>query len=64
MNNTFKFALGQTVTIAVSGETGEVLGRAEYTTAANNYFVRYKTADGRATECWWQENALTEAPQA
>ncbi len=54
----FKFNLGDRVAVEVSGETGEVLGRAEYTTAANNYFVRYKSTDGRAVETWWQEDAL------
>ena len=57
----FKFNLGDKVAVEVSGETGEVLGRAEYTTAANNYFVRYKSADGRAVETWWQEDALASA---
>lgn len=55
----FAFELGATVAISVSGETGTIVGRAEYTAAANNYLVRYKTADGRATEAWWQEDALT-----
>lgn len=55
---TFAFELNQEVTIAVSGEQGTVLGRAEYTTSSNTYYVRYRTADGRATEQWWQEDAL------
>lgn len=57
----FKFNLGEKVTVDVSGETGEVLGRAEYTTSANNYYVRYRAADGRAVEAWWQEDALKTA---
>lgn len=57
----FKFNLSEKVTVEVSGETGEVLGRAEYTTSANNYFVRYRSADGRAVEAWWQEDALKTA---
>jgi len=56
--NQFLYALGQGVRIAVSGEQGEVVGRAEYTTAENNYFVRYRSADGRAVEQWWPESAL------
>lgn len=44
--------------IAASGEAGEVLGRAEYTTAANNYYIRYQEATGRAVEAWWSEDAL------
>jgi poly-gamma-glutamate capsule biosynthesis protein CapA/YwtB (metallophosphatase superfamily) len=55
----FAFALNQPVRIAASGETGHVIGRAEYTTAGNNYYVRYQAADGRATEAWWAEDALT-----
>ena len=57
----FKHALGASVWIAVSGETGEVIGRAEYATAENNYYVRYKSADGRAVEAWWPESALNPA---
>lgn len=59
----FEFELGAKVTVDVSGETGEVLGRAEYVTAANTYFVRYRSADGRAVEAWWEENALRRADE-
>ena len=55
----FKFELQQTVTIAASGEAGEVLARAEYATSESSYYLRYKAADGRATEAWWSESALT-----
>lgn len=55
---TFKFPMNSTVKIAASGETGTVVGRAEYATSENCYFVRYKAADGKATENWWQESAL------
>lgn len=55
----FKFSLGDDVTIAASGETGEVIGRAEYADSSNQYFIRYKAGDGRATESWWSESALT-----
>ncbi|HHA2858088.1 TPA: hypothetical protein ACOFDH_000461 [Stenotrophomonas maltophilia] len=55
----FKFELGQQVNIAASGEGGEVIGRAEYTTSENTYYIRYKAADGRATESWWSESALS-----
>lgn len=54
----FKFALGSAVTIIASGETGEVIGRAEYMTSESSYPVRYKSADGRAVESWWGESAL------
>lgn len=54
----FKFQLGQTVVIATSGETGEVIGRAEYLASQPNYLIRYRCADGRAVEAWWTEDAL------
>jgi hypothetical protein len=54
----FKFKMGATVRIRASGEAGEVIGRAEYSTAINNYYLRYQSADGRATEAWWTEDAL------
>lgn len=57
----FQFEVGQQVAIQASGESGEVLGRAEYATAENNYLIRYKAADGRATEAWWAESALAAA---
>ncbi|MBR8027808.1 hypothetical protein KDX27_22650 [Burkholderia cenocepacia] len=55
----FKFSLGDNVTIAASGEAGEVIGRAEYADSSNQYYIRYKAGDGRATESWWSESALT-----
>ena len=54
----FKFNLGERVEITESGESGSVHGRAEYSEAANNYYVRYVAADGRAVESWWSEGAL------
>lgn len=57
----FKFDLSATVRIAASGEAGTVVGRAEYATSENSYLIRYKAADGRATEAWWQESALEDA---
>lgn len=58
------FELQQPVVITVSGETGEIIGRAEYTYADPSYCVRYKSADGRAVESWWAEGALTPAKAA
>lgn len=54
----FKFKLGQQVQIQVSSEAGEIIGRAEYTTTENTYNLRYKSADGRAVQAWWDESAL------
>jgi hypothetical protein len=63
INQPFKFALNDQVEIAVSGETGTVLGRAEYTISENNYYIRYRSTDGRAIENWWCESALQLAPK-
>lgn len=55
-----KFELKQAVTIAASGEVGEVVGRAQYLHSEPSYLVRYKSADGRAVESWWSESALAQ----
>jgi hypothetical protein len=57
--STFRFGLGQTVEIIASGERGEVIGRAEYSTCESGCLVRYKAGDGRAVESWWTQSALT-----
>jgi hypothetical protein len=54
----FKFDLSQEVTVDVSGESGVITGRAEYTADENMYRLRYKAADGRGVENWWPESAL------
>ncbi|ACR28680.1 hypothetical protein [Burkholderia glumae] len=54
----FSFNLGDRVAIAASGETGKIIGRADYAESAKSYFVRYKAADRRAVEAWWSEGAL------
>lgn len=54
----FKFNLGQKALIAVSGEVGNVVGRAEFLTSECLYVLRYATKDGQAREQWWAESAL------
>jgi len=54
----FKFCNGDKVMIECSGEEGVILGRAEYSTSENQYYLRYKAGDGRAVDSWWQESAL------
>lgn len=54
-----KYQLNQPVKIRASEEQGEIIGRAEYSTAEPGYLVRYKAADGRAVEAWWTQSALT-----
>lgn len=58
MDNDFKFKNSQVVKISVSGETGKVVGRADYLADERRYEVIYKAADGRAQRDWWAESAL------
>ncbi len=57
----FAFELDQHVSIIVSQERGQIIGRAQYSTSENSYFLRYQAADGRAVNAWWEESALTDA---
>lgn len=54
----FKFALGASVKLRCSEETGTVIGRAEYTNREPAYWVLYKAGDGRQVENWWDESAI------
>ncbi len=60
----FAFDLEQGVTISASGESGEVIGRAEYANGEDQYYVRYKANDGRAVEIWWGASALEATEEA
>ena len=59
---TFKFNLGQPVQISISGEQGQVRARGDGVERANQYLVHYKTAQGSATEQWWNEDQLESVP--
>jgi len=54
----FEFKMKQEVKIKVSGEQGEIIGRAEHKNSENQIRIRYKASDGGAVECWWPESAL------
>lgn len=47
------------VVIDVSGEECLVVGRAQFYDRENKYFLRYCDGQGRGTERWWGESALT-----
>jgi hypothetical protein len=53
-----EIAIGAAVVIVCSGETGNVIGRAEYAELGPQLLVRYKAADGRAVEKWWAVPAV------
>jgi hypothetical protein len=52
------YQLEQRVKLNMSGETGVVVGRAEYVNQGNQYHVRYVASDGRQVEDWFAEDAL------
>jgi|WetSurMetagenome_2_1015567.scaffolds.fasta_scaffold1035472_2 hypothetical protein len=54
----FKFELGDAAKLLHSHEEGGIIARAEYLTSENSYLFRYKAADGRQVENWWQESAF------
>jgi hypothetical protein len=58
MAKKFRFELGDRVTLKLTSESGEVIGRAEYIDSDPHYQIRYKTAEGRQTEIWWADSAL------
>jgi hypothetical protein len=55
----FRFGLGATPCITVSGEVGLVVARAEYVNAEPSYLLQYRRNDGVADEQWWRESALS-----
>ena len=55
----FKLDIGTPVEITVSGEKGEIIGRAQFASSKDQYFLRYKAGDGRAVESWWEESAIS-----
>lgn len=59
--NEFTYTMNQSVKISASGETGSIIARAEYAVGGNSYLIRYKAADGRAVENWWNEGAIEAA---
>lgn len=60
--NNFAHELGDSVTITASGETGKIIARAQYLHSNDQYYLRYKCADGRAVESWWGDDAIEELP--
>lgn len=60
--NDFEFDMGDTVHIKVSGEQGQVIGRADYKHDQNYFQIRYRTSNGTATTRWWGADALLKIP--
>ena len=54
----FKFELDQKVRLKVSGETGVVIGRADYVNSFPQCYVHFKDGNGCAKSEWFYENQL------
>ncbi|KER03384.1 hypothetical protein QPK14_20160 [Photorhabdus temperata subsp. temperata] len=59
----FRYNLKQAVKINISGEVGEIKGRAEYINNLNDYLVIYRASDGRAAEAWFDESEISSADE-
>lgn len=57
-DESFLFELGEEVEIAISGERGRVVARAEYEGGSDSYLVHYKAANGCATNGWFSSDVL------
>lgn len=57
----FAHRIGAPVGLRLSGESGEVIGRAQYLNSENSYLVRYVARDGRQVEQWWAASAIVSA---
>ena len=51
-------SLGQKVALIDSGETGTIIGLANYQYLEPQALIRYKCADGRLIESWWGISAI------
>ena len=54
----YNFEMGQTVKLSLTGESGTIIGRAEFKYSENSYYLRYVAADGRQVQQWHDESAL------
>lgn len=57
----FKYDLDQEVSLTKSQEVGTILGRAEYKSSENQYYICYQAADGRQVTSWWDESLIEAA---
>jgi hypothetical protein len=57
----YKFSLGDKVKITISGEEGQIIGRAEYLADTRQYQILIKAAGGRAVTDWWAADFISAA---
>ena len=59
----FLYNLGTPVKLTQSGESGTIIGRAEFTNSDEQYFVRYVDGNGCLIQKWWPHDAIAEIEQ-
>ncbi|WP_445496668.1 hypothetical protein [Photorhabdus sp. SF281] len=59
----FRYNLKQAVKINISGEVGEIKGRAEYINNLNDYLISYRASNGCASEKWFDESEISSADE-
>lgn len=55
------YSLNDNVKLRRSKEEGQVIGIAQYSRGRPSFLVEYVTADGRQTDGWFDEDALSVA---
>ena len=58
----FEFELGDKAKMAMTAESGVIIGRAEYDTLPPSYLMRFVAADGRQVEDWFKSEAIAKIP--
>jgi hypothetical protein len=56
--HSFKFRLGQRVTILPGGKTALIVGRAQYADYQDHFLVSYRDSRGGLLQVWWAQNSL------
>lgn len=58
MDLAYHFNLGDKVSLKLSGEEGEVVGRAHFNNAPPQYYLRFKGGDGCQRTGWFMAEDL------
>lgn len=57
----FAFKMGATVVLCLNGTPGEVVGRAQYESARDDYLVKYLNGNGDLCKTWFIESDISKA---
>lgn len=57
----FAFKMGATIVIYLNGTKGEIVGRAQYESAQDDYLVKYLNGNGDLCKTWFTESDISKA---